>query len=97
MVVHKSETIHSFRIFSNWYVTCKIETLKFDDFSCTRETFKKMEQMNNPLKFFPKIFASGKRYFWNQHIKVVLEREFTVFYSQMPTLIITSAFSQIGP
>ena len=36
-------------------------------------------------------------HFWNQHIKIVLKSELTVFYCQMPTLIVTCTFCKIDP
>ena len=43
----------------------------------------------NYTKFFPPTSVSGKQHIYcNQHIKIGLKREFTVFYSQMPRSVI---------
>ena len=64
-----------------------MEILNFDFFHVQRKYIGK--NLNYPLKFLPQIFVSGKQHFWNQHIKIVLESEFTVLYSQMSLPIVT--------
>ena len=36
-------------------------------------------------------------HFWNQHIEIVHNSGVAVFYSQMPTLMVTFIFFKIGP